>query len=266
MQKGIMIGKGMTAEVYALEDNKVLKLYFDWVGKELIDFEAKIGKVISEAGIPSPKFFSIVEVDGRKGIIFERANGKSMLKLIEVKPWKIVYYARQMARLHARIHSYSTEQLSSQEKELKDAINFSVSTLGNRTERILEVLKKLPSGKSICHGDFHPDNIIVSSKRLVVIDWTNAYSGNCLGDVARTCLMIRTPFVPPETPSIIVMLSKVIKRIIYSVYLKEYKRLTNVRTDDINAWMLPVAAARLREKIPGEKKWLLNIIDKYLSM
>ena len=83
MQKRAIIGIGRTAEVYEWGQDKVLKLYFDWFPKDWIDYEAEIGYSINKAGVSSPTIYGIVEVEGRKGIIFQRIIGKTMLKLIE---------------------------------------------------------------------------------------------------------------------------------------------------------------------------------------
>jgi hypothetical protein len=48
------------------------------------------------------------------------------------------------------------------------------------------------------------------------------------------------------------------------VYLNEYCRLSRAKLEDIDRWMLPVAAARLREDVPGERDWLLRLIDDRL--
>jgi hypothetical protein len=42
-------------------------------------------------------------------------------------------------------------------------------------------------------------------------------------------------------------------------------RISNVAFDDIDAWTLPVAAARLKDKIPGEREWITGIIEDYLE-
>lgn len=267
MQKGSMIGKGMSAEVYEWGNDKVLKLYYDRVKTDWIKYEAYIGCAIYEAGVPAPAVYDIIDKDNRIGLIYQRINGNSMFKLIESKPWEIVYHGRQMARLHRKIHNATTiNKLPMQKEKLKEAIQQSYTLLGEKTEKIIAYLNNLPDGISICHGDFHPDNIIVSEKESIAIDWTNAYLGNSLGDVARTCLLIRSPFIPSGSSRVIVVLSKVVKHLIYSSYLNEYLKLAKVSFNDIDVWMLPVATARLREKIPGEEKWLLSIIDKQLNI
>ena len=43
----------------------------------------------------------------------------------------------------------------------------------------------------LCHGDFSPENIIVTkSGKLVAVDWVHATQGNASADVARTYLLL----------------------------------------------------------------------------
>ena len=43
--------------------------------------------------------------------------------------------------------------------------------------------------RSVCHGDFHPLNVLVDRDESMVIDWTDAALGDRHGDVARTHLL-----------------------------------------------------------------------------
>ena len=265
MEKGVLIGKGMTAEVYEWEQDKIIKLYFKWFQEKWIKYEEEIGYAINRSGIPSPAVYGMVDEDERKGIIYQRITGISMLKLIESKPWKIMQYGCKMARLHKNIHDFHVDKLPFQKERLEVYINESTQILGERTEKIIKYLKSLPEGDCVCHGDFHPDNILISSKEATVIDWFNAYSGNPLGDVARTFLIIRSPFMPKGTSNVLIKLSRIIKHLIYYAYIKEYIKIAKVDIKDIHAWILPMAAARLRDKIPGEEKWLLDVIDNQMN-
>lgn len=265
MQKGTMIGKGMTAEVYEWGQDKVLKLHFDWYLDDWIKFEADIYRELDKLGIPSPAIYDIVHIEGRSGIIFQKIEGDSLLKRIQSKPWRIFFVARQMAQLHAEIHNYSSNTLPTQNKRLKDAIQDSANELKDKTEIILSYLDQLPSRENVCHGDFHPDNILVTDKQWIAIDWTNAYSGHPLSDVVRTCLMLRSPVVPEGISKFMIPFIKMMKQWLYSAYMKEYLRVGKATKTDIEEWLLPVAAARLRENIPGEKEWLLQIIKNKLQ-
>lgn len=268
MKKGKLIGKGMTAEVYKCDDDKVLKLYYDWVSKDYIYYEAEVCKAIDKIDISSPAIYKVLNQGNRIGITFQHIHGKSMLKLMEKKPWMIFTFARQMARLQTKIHINSIGKLKTQEEIFRNRIIKSSNILRGREKRIVDYLESLPSNNNICHGDFHPDNIIVTDteKQATIIDWANAYSGSPLSDVARTCIIITSPFMPSDTPKIIIWLSKILKKSLYSTYIKEYIKLSKVKLKDIDAWMLPVAAVRLSENIPGEEKWLLDIIDNKLKL
>lgn len=264
MPKGKLLGRGLSAEVYEWGEDKVLKLFFSHFSDERIKYEADTGKIIYEAGIPSPAVFDIVNVGRRKGIIYQRIFGKSMLRYVEREPWNLSNYVIQIARLQFKIHKYSAERLTPQKQRLKLAIKDSAKILGNKQKKIIDYLESLPTGNSVCHGDLHFKNVIISQNDMIAIDWNNAYKGNPLGDVVRTCMMISSPALLFTIPSIITEPYMFAKSILCKKYLNEYMRLANVSFENIDAWVLPVVAARLREKIPGEKKWLMNIINKRL--
>jgi hypothetical protein len=100
---------------------------------------------------------------------------------------------------------------------------------------------------------------------MSAIDWSSGYKGNPLGDVARTYLILNTPAVPPGISDIVAAMSIYPKWLACWIYMNEYMRIAKVKFEDIDAWMLPVAAARLKDKVPGEEKWLMKIINKRLK-
>lgn len=260
-----MIGKGMTAEVYEWGKDRVLKLFNKGFNIERINHEAEVGFRVNQAGIPSPASYGMIDVDGRKGIILQRIFGRSILKHVETEPWMTSYYAKQMADLHFKIHNHTVKQLPDQKEIIATAIKESAEILGDKEIRILAYLDKLPMGTSVCHGDLHFENIIISENGLVAIDWMNAYRGNALGDVARTCLSISSPAIPNGTFDIMNIPFMYGKWLTYWGYMNRYMKLAKVSFENIDAWILPLAAARLKEKIPGEKKWLIETIDRHLK-
>jgi len=270
MEKGKLLGRGVTAEVYEWGEDKILKLYLDkYSSDEMVNHESKIGHIVYESGIISPAVYDNVEIDGRKGIIFQRIHGESVIDNLIAEPWKLYYYIKKLAVLQYDIHKFSSDRLSTQKERFTYTIKLSSPLLGYKSKRILDYVDSLPDGNSICHGDLHFNNVIVSDNKLVPIDWNGAYNGNPLGDVARTCMLISSPFVPdgvPDgVPDIEAMLFFYPKMIAYWTYAKEYLKLSGARYKDIDAWILPVAAAKLKDNIPGERKWLMDIIDTRLA-
>ena len=265
MKKGKLVGRGMTSEVYKWGNDKVLKLFYNRISEEWIKQEARIGIAVHDAGVPSPEVFELADVDGRKGIIFQRISGSTVLMHFIAEPWNINHYAKRLADLQFNIHQLSADNLPSQKEKFEYRINASADILGDKKPFILDYLKSLPDGNCICHGDLHYNNIIISGNDWIPIDWTNAYQGNPLGDVARTYLMMTSPAKPPGIPDLVMMPVQYVKWLSYKSYMNEYLKLSQGIPEDIDAWILPVAAAKLRDSMPGEQRWLMDIIDRNLK-
>ena len=265
MEKGELIGIGMTAEVYKWGEDKIIKLYYSKMDDSWIRHEHKTSTIIHEAGLPSPAVFDLVEQDGRKGIVFEYIKGQTMLTHIQREPWMLVYYSQQLARLHYSIHQSTAKSLPTQYERFEARMKMAQNTLGSRKKRLLEYINTLPNASSVCHGDFHFNNIIVSGDKLIPIDWMNSYIGNPLGDVARTCMMLSSPFCAYEIPYYMTIPLQYIKSLAYWSYVLEYINLSKTSFDKIDEWILPVAAAKLRDNMNGEEGWLNEIINERLA-
>jgi hypothetical protein len=69
-----------------------------------VDREFAATRAVHAAELPVPAAYEVVEVDGRRGIVFERIDEVSMLKYTQARPWTIFGAARLLAELHAQIH------------------------------------------------------------------------------------------------------------------------------------------------------------------
>jgi tRNA A-37 threonylcarbamoyl transferase component Bud32 len=81
-EKGRLIGRGTTAEVYEWGKDRVLKLFYEKLSDTWINNEIRIGNAVYEAGVPAPAVLDTVVVNGRRGAIFERIPGQSMMKMV----------------------------------------------------------------------------------------------------------------------------------------------------------------------------------------
>lgn len=86
----------------------------------------------------------------------------------------------------------------------------------------MKELKSLPEGDSVCHGDFHPDNVLLSDDDVTIIDWMDASRGNPLADIARTSIILLGASESEQIPN---LLQKVFVRSFHRIYLHEYFRL-----------------------------------------
>lgn len=262
-EKGRLIGQGRTAEIFEWKDNQVLKLFLEGFPAAGVKREAQVTEAVHKAGLPVPAVEGVVEVDGRVGIVFERVEGPTMLEDMMSQPWKLARYARMMAELQAEMHSREIAALPSLREDLEGVVG-SQARMPENVRHILEDALQLPDGNTVLHGDFHPENVIMSSRGPVIIDWSEAKRGNPLADAARTWFLLRMAAPLPGTK--MQWLIKLIRRWFYSMYSKHYRELRPYSEQELTAWRLPVIAARLFfDSIPEERRYLTILLESHLE-
>jgi uncharacterized protein (TIGR02172 family) len=248
------IAFGRTAEIYAWEDGQVLKLFYDWFELEDIEFEAQMGRAIHASGLPVPAVGALVRVNGRNGLIYQRVEGEPMLRNFSRQPWLVWRYARRCAELHAELHASSVQaEIPFQRDRLGRKIRAAKALPEHLRTKALAALESLPDGDRICHGDFHPGNILTSPKGETVIDWIDAARGNPLADVARTSILL----LGAAACQVRGALPQVFVRLFHAVYLRRYFALRPGGEAQYWRWLPVVAAGRLSEQIPELEAWLV---------
>ncbi len=267
MEKGALVGIGRTAEIFEWGKDKVLKLYMDWCSETWIGHEEEITSLCYKAGLPAPQTFGLTDIDGRKGLIMERLDGITMMQDIDLKftsdPASFLLHAPVMAEVHASLHSKALPGLPHQYDMIRGGIERAESLPDDLRKKVLDRLDKLPNGDVVCHYDLHPGNIMLTSKGPVLIDWLTASCGNPHADIARTLLLIGHGG-PPEEVMSKVEFDKLRSQFIVS-YLAEYSKFQELDPKQLDAWRVPVAAARLNENIKEQEDWLLGIVENGLD-
>ncbi len=257
------IALGRTAEVYAWETGRVLKLYRDGFHPSDADHELRLARIVQASGLPVPAVFDIIEVNGRRGIVYERVDGPSMLDSMGKHPQATRHYLRQLAELHLEMHTRSVPELPSQRERLQWKIKQAKPLPQELKVAALQALESLPDGDRLCHGDFHPGNILLTASGPIVIDWIDASRGNPLADVARTHLLFSTARLPGL--SVVALLVRLANRWLLDQYLQGYFASQPSERNALKAWMPVVAAARTEEGITHEFPQLLEIVKSSLT-
>jgi len=255
---------GRTAQVFAWQEGQVIKLFHDWVPEDWITHEFRVARLVHASGLDVPYVIGeIVEVDGRRGICYQRLNGDSMMQHITAHPLSVFTQAGLLGKLHANMHARQGIGLPSQREKLKYKIRDAEPLPDYLKEAALQALEKLPDGDSVCHGDFHPGNILMTTRGPVVIDWTDASCGNPLSDVARTQVLLSSAQLPLN--SLLGLLVKLGRNRMINAYAHEYFQSSHLDRSQLKAWIPVVAAARLNEQIPEENERLLTIVRQGLN-
>lgn len=258
---GPLLGAGRTAEVFAWGDGQVLKLYRPGLPRPWVDQEARVGRIVANAGLAAPAVGDLVEIEGRLGIIYERVDGPSLLDFMATHPADIPTLARQFAAVHAQMHNYLRPELPSQRAALQGAIHLAPSLPAPLKQAVLDRLDRLPDGQAVCHGDYHPGNLVVAHRGLVVIDWMTASHGHPVADVAATTLLFRIARVPDYYSAETQEAVDQARRAFYQAYLAAYLGYRPFPVAEIEAWIPVLAAARLSNGIAGEEQDLLKLVE-----
>ncbi len=257
------MGVGRTAEILAWGDGLVLKLFYDGFPAGMAVEEARSTVSLGELGLPVPRVDGVIEEGGRPGIVFERIEGPSMLARLTAFPWPVTRLARVLADLQISVHGHRVQGLASLPDALERRIRQAPGLSADEKEGTLEALYRLPKDSIVCHGDFHPDNVLLSPQGPMIIDWTDVHQGHPSADVAKTVLLLRLG-EPPEGMRGRWLLER-LRRRFQRIYLRRYREVRSVSPEELESWLLPVAAARLADGIPQEQKKLVGIVRAGLT-
>ena len=100
-------------------------------------------------------------------------------------------YIELMVLLHQRIHSFPAARFTSLKSRLARNIGSAPALEAAQRDRLLDGLAEMPDENRLCHGDFHPMNIMGPAGGEVVLDWLDASAGDPAADVCRSYVLIR---------------------------------------------------------------------------
>ena len=242
MQVGKLIGIGNTADVYEWEDDKVLKLFHVGYPDTAVNMEYHNAIAIRDLIFFKPRAYDLISYDNRKGIIYDRVMGESLQDWV-LRTGDMSLCAEYMSKLHKEIVRSEVHDVPNYKDFLRYHLPKTLSV--DEREKLLQMIDSLANGDTLCHGDFHPGNILMSNDRIYVIDFMNVCHGNYLYDIARTVFLVEYTPVPQEAPNrdIIMQFKKALTDL-YLMYM-------NVTREMIEAYLTVIVAVR-RGECPDE--------------
>jgi Ser/Thr protein kinase RdoA (MazF antagonist) len=161
---GPLLASGRDADVYDLGDGTVLRRYRS-PERHDVELEAKVMGYVAERGYPVPDVHRVDEGD----LVMDRVDGPSMLDALQATPWKLVWYARRLARLQRQLARIAAPPW------------------------LLASTADPDRAASVLHLDLHPMNVLMSKRHgPIVVDWANAAGGPAGFDAAMTYVTMAT--------------------------------------------------------------------------
>lgn len=260
---GKLIGSGGTANVYEWTNNEVIKVFKPHVPIEVIRNEEYIGRMLNETTLSIPKYIKTIELNGKLSIVYERVHGRQLADIL-IEATDKSNIAANFASAHYKIHQCYIENLPTQNSIIHWRISRMGNILGKDIKKIEDLINSLPIENKLCHGDFHPLNILVDCDKYTILDWNGCCSGNPILDVAWGYLTL-------NSPSIEVVYGQTIANDIKDFsneYLKYYCQYANLDKCEILDYLPLVAMRRLDDNISCETEiskyendWLRSMIS-----
>lgn len=257
------IAEGREAEIFAWEPGTVLRLLRSGGESQAprLENEARAMRAAREAGVPVPSVHEVVVVEGRAGLVMQRCDGPDLLTELGKRPWTLVRAARITGELQARLHAVvAPPEIPPQREVIARRIEIVDMPPALRTFA-LRLLEQMPDGDALCHGDFHPGNIIDTADGPVLIDWPDVSRGDPEGDLARSRMLIRMGALPPGSPILIRLFTSIARSVFASRSDAAYRHKRTPDEAAVRRWATVRAADRLASRIDSEREPLLRILE-----
>jgi aminoglycoside phosphotransferase (APT) family kinase protein len=178
----------------------VLRLYPEGYGKRRVELETAVQNCLADAGFQVPRVYMKCidkSILGGTFLIMEFLTGEPMLSApIETLPYLL-------GKTHAALHRVIPESISTRAEFSNNEYRLEGRLRGlkknaDRHSWLLDSVNWLldsqpaqPAQLAICHGDFHPLNILVSEGRVTgVLDWPGFIIADPVLDVAFTTVLL----------------------------------------------------------------------------
>ena len=189
--------KGGTGECYRLDGDTILKLYYEGFPEERVLREKESARTALIAGVPTPISYEMVQAGNRKGIIYEMIQGKTLAEMIREEPARAAEMGTIFAQIARTLHQAEVKNrnLPGVTKSIRDAAAKADYLPEASRERVFGLLDELDRYRNYVHGDFHPNNVIMTRDGPMLIDMGGFSIGCPLFDPATTCFSL---FESPE--------------------------------------------------------------------
>lgn len=244
MTQDRMIAVRNSKTVYR-DGNLKLKVFNDDYSKADIFNEALNQARIEETGLNVPKVIEVAKHDGKWTFVTDYISGTTISKMMQDHPENMDGYLEMFTSLQVEVHSKTCPGLVMLKDKLKRYIRKSDLSATDRFD-LYDRLMAMPAHFKLCHGDFHPSNVVITEDGTpFIIDWSHAAQGNASADAVRTYLSLRMNW----------------GLAVGEMYIKKYCEKSNTDIDYVQKWTPIIAAAETVRGNEEQREFLKQKID-----
>jgi len=242
MTIGALLGSGQVAEVFEWGE-AVIKLYRPGQGKAQAFREAANLALLEGRRLPIPRVYSVLQVDERWGLVMDRAPDGTFAEAMLSDAAQMAPLLEVVVDLQLQLQAQAGHGLTRLCDRLVWKIGAADQLSSGERADLLKRLDELPDGDQLCHGDFHPFNVMGPPNDPMIVDWLDATQGAPAADACRSYLLLLH-----------------YRADVAALYLELFLGVSGQNQDDVLAWLPVLAGARLAERVPNEVERLLALV------
>jgi uncharacterized protein (TIGR02172 family) len=190
------LSAGVCGECFRLDEETIVKLYNEGVGREVAEQEKAFAKAAFVAGIPTALSYDVVSCGTRTGVMYEMLDATLFSRVIGADPDRVPRYAELLARIAGNLHR--TEGNPDVFPALKPRLRGYIDQLRGRltdgdVDHLQERLRAIPDADTLVHFDLHASNIMIRDGEPLIIDMGDVSRGHPLFDVGVIAMIYGYP-------------------------------------------------------------------------
>lgn len=244
-----LIAQRKNKEIY-VDNDKVIKLFVeDHSQSDILNEALNQSRVDEYSNLNVPKLIEVRKHENRWAIVSERVEGKTISQMMKEQPEKTDEYLNLFVDVQLIILSNEVPLLNRIKEKFTRKLENATNIDENTKYELLQRLQGMKNHNKLCHGDYHPSNVIVKEDGTVyVIDWAHVTQGNASADAARTFLLFSIDN----------------NEELAEKYLNLFANKSGIEKSHIQRWIPIVAATQMTKNIPEEQEFLskwINVVD-----
>ena len=240
------------------EGNKLVKIYRS-DSFEYAEAAFKKQQFAYDAGLPVPAPLSVKKInDTETAIEMEYIEGKPLVKLYENRAdEKLTEAMKILVQLQLQMHGTEAAELSDLTDFYTNTIKSAAYLSPSLKNVLFEYMRHLEKGKTnLCHGDFHPYNIIYNNDKFWIVDWEDASRGDPAADACMHHFYCMRFSDKNNTEC-------------DDRYLRIFCKESGIPREDVLDWLPVIAGVQINltdEEDPDgtDRAFMLKFIDKWL--
>ena len=174
------------------DKGRTIKLFVENYSKANILNEAVNQARVEETGLHVPSLLEVIKIENRWALISEHIEGTTLEKLMKEHPEKEDEYLNLFIDTQLKILNKRAPLLGRIKDKMKRKITTTEIIDNSIKYELLQRLEGMPTDYCVCHGDFHPSNVVLKENgEVYIIDWAHVTQGSPIFDAARTYLLFR---------------------------------------------------------------------------